>query len=195
MKILVVGDIESKYLWDYFDKEKLADVDLVISTGDLRSKFLIYLVTMMNVPLYYVHGNHDSSYLQNPPEGCDDIDDKIIKYRDLRIAGLGGSQRYKPGPFQYTEKEMKKRAGKLKRKIWLHKGLDILVSHAPATGLGDGEDLCHKGFDTLKELIDKYQPKYFIHGHQHLNYTQAPRIINYNETTIINSYNYHIFEY
>lgn len=195
MKILVVGDAESKYLWDFFDEKKLKDVKLIISTGDLNSKFLTYLVTMLNVPLLYVHGNHDTGYLNSPPEGCDNIEDKLIIYKDLRIVGLGGSFRYKPGPFQFTEKEMRKRVKKLRRKLWVNKGFDILVSHAPAYGLGDGQDLCHKGFESLKDLIEKYKPKYFLHGHQHLNYGTQPRIIKYNDTTIINSYQYHIFDY
>lgn len=31
MKILILADVESKYLWDYFDKEKLEGIDLILS--------------------------------------------------------------------------------------------------------------------------------------------------------------------
>ena len=30
MKILVLADVESKYLWDYFEKEKLEGIDLIL---------------------------------------------------------------------------------------------------------------------------------------------------------------------
>ena len=31
MRILVLADVESKYLWDYFEKEKLDGIDLILS--------------------------------------------------------------------------------------------------------------------------------------------------------------------
>jgi len=31
MKILAIADEESAYLWDYFEKSKLAGIDLIIS--------------------------------------------------------------------------------------------------------------------------------------------------------------------
>ena len=31
MRILAVADVESKYYWDFFEKSKLEDIDLIIS--------------------------------------------------------------------------------------------------------------------------------------------------------------------
>jgi Icc-related predicted phosphoesterase len=195
MKILIVGDKESQYIWDYFDRDRFKDVDLMLSSGDLKSEYLSFLVTMIKAPLFYVHGNHDSNYMVNEPLGCENIDDKIVVHNNIRILGLGGSQAYNMGPFQYTEKDMEMRVKKLKRTIKKHNGFDILLSHAPAFGLGDGDDLCHRGFQVFVNLLEEYKPKYFIHGHQHLSYGRQKRYLNYNETTIINAYEYHIFEY
>ena len=39
--------------------------------GDLPASYLTFLVTMANRPLFYVHGNHDVRYENQPPEGCD----------------------------------------------------------------------------------------------------------------------------
>ena len=100
MKILVLADAESTYIWDHFDPDAFADVDLVISCGDLKASYLSFVVTMLPVPLLYVPGNHDADYLRNPPLGCDLIDDQVVTVKGLRIMGLGGSYRYKPGPFQ-----------------------------------------------------------------------------------------------
>ena len=43
MKILLLADVESKYLWDYFEKEKLDGIDLIISCGDLKPEYLSFL--------------------------------------------------------------------------------------------------------------------------------------------------------
>lgn len=42
MKILLLADVESKYLWDYFEKEKLDGIDLIISCGDLKAEYLSF---------------------------------------------------------------------------------------------------------------------------------------------------------
>ena len=59
MKILVVSDIESKFIWDHFDPERFRDVKMIISCGDLSARYLSFLVTMIPCPLFYVPGNHD----------------------------------------------------------------------------------------------------------------------------------------
>lgn len=168
MRILCVADEEDKSYWDYFKPEKLAGIDLIISAGDLKASYLSFLVTMGHAPVLYVHGNHDHRYEITPPEGCDCIDDKVVEFRGYRIAGLGGCKHFRKGPQQYTEKDMRKRARKLRWK--LRKGVDILVAHAPAAGYGDLDDLTHSGFQTFVDLIDDYKPLYFLHGHIHSSY-------------------------
>ena len=74
-------------------------------------------------------------------------------------------------------------------------GVDILVTHAPAEGLGDGEDVAHWGFPSLRAFLDKYQPAYHVHGHVHMTYGQnIPRTLSYNETTVINAYERYTLE-
>jgi Predicted phosphoesterases, related to the Icc protein len=195
MKILLVSDVESPYIWDHFDRERFKNIELTISCGDLRAEYLSFLVTMINAPLFYVHGNHNTDYAINPPEGCECIDDRFIKYKGLRIAGFGGCKGYSINGFQYDDDGMKKRVMKVTPKILWNKGLDILVTHAAAYGIGDDKDLCHQGFKAFNNIIDTYSPKYFIHGHVHLNYGMKQRITKYKNTTIINSYGYYILEY
>ena len=131
--------------------------------------------------------NHDTNYEHTPPEGCDCIEDQIIVYNGLRILGLGGCRRYHPGPHQYSEKEMRRRIRKLWFQLWRHKGVDIVVTHAPPFGVGDSDDPAHRGFEALLELIDKYHPKYLLHGHTHLSYgTDQTRERDYHGTKVIN---------
>lgn len=197
MRILVLADEESKYLWDYFEKSKLEGIDLIISCGDLKPQYLSFIATYAKVPVLYVHGNHDAVYNDTPPEGCTCIEDDIYVYQGIRILGLGGSKCYNYGAYQYTEREMKGRVLRLWFKLRRHKGFDILVTHAPAYQFNDGEDLPHSGFQVFRDLLDKYKPKYFLHGHVHLNYSfTQQRECMYNEhTKVINGFERYIFEY
>lgn len=67
MKILTISDVESLILYERFESAAYADVDLVISCGDLPLGYLEYIVTMFNVPCYYVTGNHDKRFLEKMP--------------------------------------------------------------------------------------------------------------------------------
>ena len=195
MKILLVSDKESPYLWDYYQPGRLSEYELMISCGDLSSKYLSFLVTMGRAPLLYVHGNHDRTYDLHPPEGGDCIEDKLVTVKGLRILGLGGSMRYSEGPNQYTEREMGRRIRRLWFQLRRAGGVDIVLTHAPAKGCGDDEDYAHRGFECLRELMDKYRPRYLIHGHVHMNYArERPRILQRGETTIINAYERFVLE-
>ncbi len=187
MKILAVADEECPALWDYYTPGRLSGYDLILSCGDLKAEYLSFLVTMARCPVLYVHGNHDGSYEKRPPEGCDCIDDCFVIYNGLRILGLGGCKWYHHGAHQYTERQMRRRIAKLKFQLWRHKGVDIVVTHAPPEGLGDAQDNAHRGFAALVELLDKYKPQYLLHGHVHLRYgAKLPQQLTYGETQIIN---------
>ena len=195
MKILTVSDEECPALWEYYVPGRLKDYDLIISCGDLKADYLSFLVTMAHCPVLYVHGNHDASYDQRPPEGCDCIDDKLVVYNGLRILGLGGCRRYHPGAYQYSEKEMRKRINRLRYQLWRSGGVDIVVTHAPPKGVGDSDDPAHWGFEAFLELLDKYHPQYLLHGHVHLSYTQdRTRLRTYGETTIVNTSERYVLE-
>ena len=195
MKILLVADEESPRFWDYYQPGMLKDIDLMLSCGDLKSDYLTFLVTMGRAPLLYVHGNHDGRYKARPPEGCDCIDGKLVTVKGIRILGLGGSRRYNNGEHQYTERQMLARVVRLQPQLLLHGGPDIILTHAPAAGLGDGEDLPHQGFEVFLRLLDRYRPRYLIHGHNHLRYGRnIPRLMKYGDTTVINACGYYILD-
>lgn len=187
MKILAIADEECAALWDHYVPGRLKDYDLILSSGDLKASYLSFLVTMARCPVLYVHGNHDTNYDAKPPEGCDCIDDQLVVYKGLRILGLGGCRKYRPGNFQYTESQMRRRILRLKRQIRQAGGVDVVVTHAPPMGVGDAEDPAHQGFAAFLELIDSYHPQYLLHGHVHMRYGQnIPRHNEYHGTQVIN---------
>ena len=197
MRILAIADEESKSLWDYYSKDKLEGVDLIISCGDLNPKYLEFLATMTNLPVLYVHGNHDARYLDDPPQGCINIDGRVYIHKGIRIMGLGGSMRYNPGkPFQYSDLEMKIRVYRMTPQTFFAGGIDMLVTHSPAFGLNDDTDLPHRGFTIFNELLESTHPRYFLHGHVHMSYgRQFPRYCKLGETHVINAYEKVIFDY
>ena len=194
MKLLAVSDAADPGLWEYFTKDKLEGVDAILSCGDLPSSYLSFLVTMGNIPVFYVHGNHDARYEQQPPAGCQCIDGELVRFKGYCILGLGGCFRYSGGPHQYTERTMRRRIARLWGRL-RRSGVDILVTHAPAQGLGDMDDVCHRGFACFRELLDRFHPLYHCYGHVHVQYVPTlPRTQRYGETTLVNASGKYLIE-
>lgn len=195
MKILAISDEECPYLWDYYQPGRLKGYDMILSCGDLKADYLSFLATFASGPVYYVHGNHDGRYAQKPPEGCLCLEDKVVNVNGVRILGLGGSPMYSGGPHQYTEKQMRMRIWKLKFQLWRSKGVDIVLTHAPVRNHGDADDPAHRGFEAFWPLLDKYKPKYLVHGHVHMRYgADIPRTVQYGETTLVNACERYVLE-
>lgn len=197
LNIMILADHESRLLYDYYDPERMKDIDLIISCGDLRADYLSFFATLCNVPVLYVRGNHDSKYDEKPPEGCICIDDDIYVHQGVRIMGLGGSMQYIPGAKnQYTERQMRRRIRRMAFKLLRHKGFDILVTHAPACQINDMQDLPHRGFACFRTLMEKYEPEFFFHGHVHANYGRNfKRKDTFGKTTVVNAYDFYVVEY
>lgn len=194
MKILAVSDEPSARYYDYYHPGSLADFDLILSCGDLSPQYLEFLVTMAHCPVIYVHGNHDEIY-KREPEGCICADDTIVEYGGLRILGLGGSYRYRNGTYMYTERQMLHRIHRLWLRIMRRKGFDILLTHAPARGVNDFDTLTHRGFECFNMLLERFKPRYFVHGHIHRNYDiNIPQRIQKGSTTVINAFEYCIID-
>ncbi len=193
MKILLISDVEEPALWDYYRPGRLAEYDMILSAGDLKAEYLSFLVTMANVPVLYVHGNHNTSYGRFPPEGCDCVEDKLVTCKGLRILGLGGSAVYSGGNHQYTERQMARRIRRLNRAVRKAGGVDIVLTHCPPKGLGDAEDYAHRGFEAFLPMLDKWKPKALVHGHVHIAYG-IPRELSYNGTRIINASGRYVLE-
>ena len=196
MRILAVSDVDAKYFFDYYVPGKLDEFDLILACGDLRREYLEFLVTMSNRAVLYVHGNHDESFDQRPPEGCVCVDDRIYVWNGIRILGLGGSHRYRDGKYMFTERQMRRRIRRLWFRLWRHKGFDILLTHAPARHINDFDSISHRGFECFVELLEKYRPKYFVHGHIHKNYgVHVPQKTVRGDTVIINAFDHCAFDY
>lgn len=199
MKILAVSDQVVKSIYSTHICERFDDVDMVLSCGDLPYSYLEFIVSMLNVPCFFVHGNHDQPEHQSDgrvlaaPGGWVDLDGRTVQSRGVILAGLEGSIRYKPaGDHQYTEAQMAFKIRRMMPALLLNRlrygrYLDVLVTHAPPFHIHDGEDYCHRGFKSLLWFMDRFRPRYLIHGHKHV-YKPEPCQTGYGDTQVINAY-------
>lgn len=129
------------------------------------------------------------------PQGCDSAEGRVLQAAGLRVAGLGGSIRYKDGPNQYTQGEMRMRALRLEARVRLRPGhrVDVVVIHAPPLGVGDGEDPAHQGFAALHRLVRQLRPRVLLHGHVHPVHKRPPdQVIG--ATLVVNAIPYRLLE-
>ena len=195
MRILTVSDVVLPELAERFDDERFQKVDLILSCGDLPPEYLTLLLARFRVPLYYVRGNHDIRHDGYQPDGGVDLDEELIWFRGIRLMGLEGSSWYNGRPHQYTERQMRRKVRRLRFRLWRMGGVDIVITHAPPRHIHDADSPSHRGFQCYRKLIERYQPRYFIHGHMHFNYTAHPRrMTEVNRTRVINSYGYYLFD-
>ncbi len=68
--------------------------------------------------------------------------------------------------------------------------LDILVTHAPPRGIHDQADPAHAGFDAFRWLIEKFQPRYHLHGHVHVYDRRKTCVTRVGRTEVVNVYPY-----
>ena len=204
VRILAVSDVVSREVYDKGIKTRFRDVDLAISCGDLPYYYLEYIVSSLNIPLLYVHGNHDrplqtESEVIRAPRGCIPVEGKVVRANGLLIGGLGGSIRYKPtGKFQYTESEMRWRLARMEPRLYLNRlrygrALDIFISHASPRGIHDQDDRPHHGFETFNTLIHRYRPRYFLHGHTYPQFG-VPACSRVGDTEVIHVYGHKVLE-
>lgn len=205
MKILAVSDLVEDRVYELVPKGHFAGVQMVLGCGDLPYAYLEYLVTMLNVPLFYVPGNHDPGYNEHlastKAEGCINLDLRTARSRDLLLAGFGGSIRYRPyGVNQYTQADAYWRAlsllpGLLRNRLRYGRTLDILLTHSPPHGIHDDDSAAHRGLKAINWLLRVARPRYHLHGHMHsLRRNLESDVTQVGATKVVNIYPYHVLE-
>ncbi len=216
MKILCISDQIDPLIYSNLIKERFSDVDIVLSAGDLPLEYLEFIVSSLNKPLFFVFGNHNLEELYHFKPQYEDrfkvifdastfycgaiyVDSKIYKENDVIIMGLGGSIRYNNGPNQFTNFQMnlqiiKKIPRLLINKLLYGRYVDILLTHAPPSGIHDKPDPCHKGFKAFLWFMRVFKPKYLVHGHIHLYDLQDVRTTKYYNTLVINAYSHYLID-
>lgn len=193
LTVLAVADQVSDCLYDRFQRDRWAHIDLILSCGDLPPTYLDFLCSMFNVPVLFVRGNHDGQYSARDYQGCSDVHGKIVRCKGLRVAGFEGSLRYNEREPEYTEAQMRRKVWRSRARALLTGAPDIVLTHAPPYGCHDASDPCHQGFHAFRTAIDAWQPAFWIHGHMHA-YEGAQPPATIGTTSVINAYPYTVFQ-
>lgn len=205
MKILAISDEVVERLYSLCTGGHFQDVELILGCGDLPYTYLETLVSFLNVPLFYVPGNHDPNHNPADPktyaEGGSNLDLKLVRYKKFLIGGLGGSIQYRPdGTNQYSQAEAYARAFQLYPRLMLNKAnygraLDILITHSPPFGIHDEETQAHQGLKAINWLLRVAKPRYHFHGHTHFQRRNlSPSETTSSETKVINIFPYKIID-
>jgi len=204
VKILTVSDkVENSFFKEYVLRETCQGINLILACGDMPPYYLEYLLNTLNVPLYYVPGNHDEKYCKpysaKGPyvQGCTNMDQRVIASKGLLIGGLGGAFRYREGKYLYTEAQMHRKVlamipGLIINKIVYKRYLDILITHAPPFGINDENHIAHRGFKEFLHFMERYKPAYLIHGHTPSG--KKAGMSDYHATRVVNTNNYRVLE-
>jgi Icc-related predicted phosphoesterase len=205
MRFLTVSDEVVPAIYSLNIKPRFVDVQAVLGCGDLPSYYLEFIVTMLGVSCFYVQGNHDGVGLTadgddvGAPRGCVSLEGRSVWCQGLILAGLGGSIRYNQEPgAQYTEAQMLRRVWLLTPRLLFNRlrygrYLDILLTHSPPFGIHNGPDRPHRGFRALLGFMDRFEPRYLIHGHIHRSYGfSIVTETRYKQTMVLNTAGYQL---
>ena len=197
MKILCVSDQIDPLIYTNSLKQSHADVDLILSAGDLPTDYLEFIASTLNKPLLYILGNH---HVSDPrPSGAFSVEGRVHHREGCIVAGLGGIMRCNQGENEYTNFRMCLHIlgllpGLLFNRIFRGRFLDILLTHASPRGIHDKEDAPRWGFKCFLRFMRIFKPKYLVHGHIHLYDLSEVRTSKYHDTLVVNAYGYYLID-
>jgi Icc-related predicted phosphoesterase len=205
LKILTVSDEVVERFYNVRVRDLLPDIELIISCGDLPYYYLEFMLDVLGVPMFFVHGNHDPTEeitergTRTYPWGAINIHQKFIWHKGLIFFGLEGSVRYSKSRHQYTQLDMWLKVLRavprfLYNRVRHGRALDVFVTHSPAWQLGDAEDPAHQGFKAFRWLLEVFRPRYHIHGHVHIYDRNDLVPYEFLDTTIVNTCTYQRLE-
>jgi len=193
-------------MYELIPQGHFRDAGMVLGCGDLPYEYLEYMVTLLNVPVFYVPGNHDPAYRPDVHEahasGCINLDMRVARCDGLLLAGLGGSIRYRPDAVnQYTQAEAYLRATRLlptlfRNRIRHGRFLDILITHSPPFGIHDDDSSAHRGLKAINWLLGWAEPRVLLHGHLHdMRRNLKPDATQVGPTRVMNVFPHRVLEF
>lgn len=200
-KTLSLSDVIVQFIYSPHIRQRFSEVDFVIGCGDLPYYYLEYVISSLNVPLFFVRGNHDKEIEysvagnRKGPLGGTDLHRRTFRHNSVLLAGIEGSLRYRKGLFQYTQGEMWTHVfallpGLFGNKLKYGRYLDVFVTHAPPQGIHDDKDLAHQGINAFRWLIKVFQPAYHFHGHIHIYRPDTVMETCFENVQVINTFGY-----
>jgi uncharacterized protein len=105
------------------------------------------------LPKLGVRGNHDEPGLLDAL-GVQDLHLRSAGLGGLSFSGFGGAPQY-----DWTEEEAERDLERLP-------AADVLLTHSPPAGVNDEpDDPVHRGSPALRAWVERWQPRWLLHGH------------------------------
>jgi Icc-related predicted phosphoesterase len=204
MKILALSDIVVDWIYSPKIRLLLSDTELAIGCGDLPIDYLEFIISSLDIPVFYVHGNHSLSEPEGKvsvrnSRGSIDLHGKVIRFKGYTFAGVEGSIRYNNGSYQSSQFAMWLNVimlvpSLLTNRIRYGRFLNVFVSHAPPWGIHDQPDLPHQGIKAFRWLLTQFKPDYHLHGHIHVYRPDTITVTEFMKTKVINAYGFQKIE-
>lgn len=204
MKTLAVSDVVVEWIYSPKIRLLLSEMDLAIGCGDLPAYYLEYISGTLDIPVFYVYGNHslprnDEQRNDKNENGQTNLHCRMVQYKGYTFAGVEGSVRYNAGNYQYTQSLMWLNVFRLVPSLLINhlktgKYLNVFVTHAPAWGIHDQPDFTHQGIKAFRWLIIHFHPDYHLHGHIHVYRPDIETETTFGKTKVINTYGYRKIE-
>lgn len=203
MKILAVSDIVVDWIYNPKIRHLLPDINLAIGCGDLPQNYLEFVVSSLDIPVFFVNGNHSQVIAEekqhNYYHGAVDLHCRVKRFNGYLFAGVEGSIRYNDGPFQYSQVEMWLNVFRLVPSLLMTRintghYLNVFITHAPPWGIQDQSDLAHQGIKAFRWLLTRFHPEYHLHGHTHIYRPDTPVETQFGKTKVINVFGFQKIE-
>ncbi|MEM6453549.1 MAG: metallophosphoesterase [Acidobacteriota bacterium] len=204
-RALCIADRVDEIVHSTHVRRHFPELDVVFACGDLPYSYVEYAMSALDVPVFYVRGNHDKVLEEGPggpitgPAGARDLHRRVRRHAGLLLAGVEGSVRYKPGPFQYSQRQMWRHVFALvPQLLWNRarrgRALDVFVTHAPPRSIHDRDDLPHHGIDAFRWLLRRFRPALHVHGHVHVWGPNTVTDTRFAATRVLNAYGHRVVE-
>ncbi len=163
-KLLLISDTHGCLKYDDTKRNilKKQDPDAVFCMGDLFLDELLMIKAWFmqrSIPVYGIPGNHEPKRYINEA-GLINLHGKSCEIAGFRIAGFGGSIRYKQNNdlCMMTDEESVSFAKTIPQ-------ADVLISHSPYKIKTN--DITHSGLEGISWYLEKHAPLYHFYGHLH----------------------------
>lgn len=174
LRLLIIADDDS-----LLGHVPSGQADLLISCGDLSDQTIQRVAQSCGCrAVFAVRGNHDPA---SPfPGGITDLHLRVENFGGVRFGGFRGSWRYKPRGHHLWDQ------GEVTALLRSFPPVDVFVAHNSLRGIHERDKDVHQGFDAFLAYLATARPRYFIHGHQHVN-----RVTLCGQTAVLGVYGAH----
>ncbi len=193
MKILAISDLHGELSENLLNYIKDNEIDMVIVSGDITNfgpgklgEELLNKIVNQNVNVFAIPGNCDPKdiFSHINDSKAINIHNSTFELDNIGLCGFGGSNATPfDTPLEYDETEIYDSLCELIPNID-DKKVRILVTHAPPvdTFADEIESGAHVGSNSVRKIIQEYQPDIALCGHIH----EAIAIDKIGDTIILN---------